>query len=103
MKIALPHELGRDEVRRRLQSGDNSIADAIPGGLADIATSWPHEDRMDLAITAMGQAISGQVDITDSEVVFTVELPAMLGFIEPMVESAIRSQGHKLLAPPADG
>ena len=101
MQVAIPHQLGRDEVRRRLRDNSHSIADSIPGGgMADIATSWPSEDRMDMAITAMGQSISGHVDIEDTQLVFTVMLPPALGFIEPIVSGAIRQQGQALLAPP---
>ena len=32
MQVAIPHSLGREEVRRRLQGGGARIEDAIPGG-----------------------------------------------------------------------
>lgn len=100
MQVAIPHSLGRDEVRHRLKSSSHTIADGIPGGMAQVSTSWPSENRMALSIAAMGQAIDGHVDIEDGQVVFVVELPGALGFIQPIVENAIRQQGQKLLAPP---
>jgi len=102
MQVAIPHELGREEVRRRLKSNSQSIADAVPGGMAEVTTSWPTEDRMTMAIKAMGQDLNGHIDIADNEVVFEIELPAALGFIKPMVEGAIRQQGQKLVAPPRE-
>ncbi|GGD65307.1 hypothetical protein GRI62_11405 [Erythrobacter arachoides] len=100
MDVAIPHNLGREEVRRRMRDNSHKIGDQIPGGIADVETSWPSEDRMNLAITAMGQAITGHIDIEDSQVVFHVLLPPALGFIKPIVESALRDQGQKMLAPP---
>jgi hypothetical protein len=100
MQVAIPHALGRDEVRHRLKSRSHMIGDGIPGGMAEVVTSWPSEDRMDMSIAAMGQVLTGHIDIQDGQVLFVMELPGALGFIQPMVENAIRQQGHKLLAPP---
>ncbi|WP_427967572.1 polyhydroxyalkanoic acid system family protein [Altererythrobacter sp.] len=97
MRIALPHDLGREEVRRRLKSRSHEIADHIPGGIAQVDTSWTGEDRMNLAVGAMGQQVTGHVDIEESQVVFEVTLPAALSFVQPIIEGAIRSNAQKLL------
>jgi Putative polyhydroxyalkanoic acid system protein (PHA_gran_rgn) len=98
MRVALPHTLGRDEVRRRLKGRIHEIADVIPGGLADVTTGWPDEDRLDLAVRAMGQDVTGAIEIEDAQVVITVNLPLALAFVEPMIKGAIESKGRKLLA-----
>ena len=54
---------------------------------------------MDLAVRAMGQGVDGCVIIEDTQVIFEVNLPPALSFVEPMVASAIRQQGQKLNAP----
>ncbi len=100
MQVAIPHQLGREEVRRRLKGSSHQIADAIPGGMADVQTNWPSEDSMHMAILALGQSLNGRIDIMDDQVVFFMDLPPALGFIQPIVESAIQQQGQKLLAPP---
>lgn len=53
MRVALPHDLGREEVRRRLNDRSHEIVDYIPGGMADVEMDWVEEDRMALHITAM--------------------------------------------------
>lgn len=98
MEVAIPHTLGTAEVRRRLTENSDQIGAGMPGGMVDITTSWPSENRMDMEIQAMGQSIEGHVDVEEARVVFHVELPMALGFIKPMVESAIRDQGQKLVA-----
>jgi len=100
MEVAIPHQLGREEVRRRLHASSHEIADAIPGGMAEVQTSWPSEDRMAMAINAMGQLMSGHIDIEDEQVVFHMELPPALSFLKPIVEGAIRQSGQKMLEPP---
>ena len=100
MEVPIPHSLGRDEARRRLRDNSHKMADAIPGGMAQVQTGWPSEDRMTMDIVAMGQVLRGHIDVHDSDVVLHVDLPPALGFLEPIVEGAIRQQGHKLLAGP---
>ena len=34
MEVAIPHNLGREEVRNRLRTRSHTLADGIPGGMA---------------------------------------------------------------------
>lgn len=97
MRIALPHKLGREEVRRRMHAHAHEIGSYFPAGMATIETQWPHEDRMDLFITAAGQQIDGGIDIGDDTVVIDLDLPAILGFLGGTLERAVRKHGGKLL------
>lgn len=97
MRVPIPHDLPKEEVRHRLASRSHEIANFIPGGMADVTTAWPREDTMTLAVRAMGQGIEGRVLIEDRQVVFEIDLPPALSFVEPMVAGAIRQQGTKLL------
>lgn len=97
MRVPIPHALPREEVRRRLSSRSHEIANFIPGGMADVATAWPDADTMTLAVRALGQGIEGRVLIEERQVVFEIDLPPALGFVEPIVAGAIRQQGAKLL------
>jgi len=101
MEVSIPHNLGREEVRRRLHSRSHELGNAIPGGMAEVETDWAGDDRMNLAVRAMGQNITGHIDVRDTEIAIVLALPPALGFIKPMVESAVRQQGHLLLAPPS--
>ena len=99
MEVAIPHSLGKDTVRERLRTRGHMIGDGIPGGMADVATSWPSENRMAMTVSAMGQTLNAHVDIEDRQIVFVVDVPPALGFVKPIIEGAIRQQGHKLLLP----
>ena len=41
MQVPIPHQLGRDEARRRLRENGHKMADNFPGGMAQVETSWP--------------------------------------------------------------
>lgn len=97
MKIALPHDLGREEARRRLKERSHEIADHIPGGMASVETHWPTADRMQLSVGAMGQSVSGTIEVSDSQLLFEISLPPMLSFLRPVIEGAVRAKGTRLL------
>lgn len=101
MRVAIPHSLGREEARRRMRANSHRMADGLPGGMAQVTTDWPSEDRMRLSISAMGQVVNGHIDIEESQIVFDAMLPPALGFLQPIVEGAIRQQGPRLLGPPS--
>lgn len=98
MRVAIPHDLDPAAVRERLKSRSHEIAGHVPGGMAQVETSWPSEDRMQMDIRAMGQTLVGNVIIAPGEVVIEMDLPGMLSFMEPMIASTIRTQGQKVLA-----
>ena len=54
MEVAIPHSLGREEARRRLRENSHQMADSFPGGMAQVTTRWSGEDRLEMAIAAMG-------------------------------------------------
>lgn len=97
MRVAVPHNLGKAEVRSRLKGRMHEVADFIPGGLADVSSSWTGDDRVDLQVRAMGQEVNGVVEIEEGQVVFTINLPMALSFVEPMIAGAIADKGRKLL------
>lgn len=97
MRVPIPHNLPKEEVRHRLASRSGEIGNFIPGGMAEVTTGWPSEDVMTLGVRAMGQGIQGRVLIEERQVVFEVDLPPALSFVEPMIAGAIRQQGTKLL------
>lgn len=101
MRVAIPHDLGREEVRRRLKERSHEIADHIPGGMAQVATDWTGDDTMQINVSAMGQDLRGNVSVEDTELVFEIALPLALSFVEPIISSAVRQQGQKMLEAPA--
>lgn len=99
MRVVLSHDLGRDEVRRRMHAHASEIGSFFPPGLADVATSWPSEDRMDITASVLGFTIPGSVDVGENEVVIEMHLPAMLGVMRGALEAAVRKEGTRLLSP----
>ena len=50
MRVPIPHQLGKEEAKRRLKARSHEAGGLIPGG-ADVAVDWPSEDRMTMAVS----------------------------------------------------
>jgi hypothetical protein len=95
--IDVPHKLGRDGARARLRSRVGELGGHMPGGVADIQSSWPSEDEMALQIKVMGHSIPVRLEILDTLVRVHMSLPAMLAYFTGLISAAVRDQGTKLL------
>ncbi len=94
--VEMPHDLGREEVKRRMRARVGELASRIPGG-AKVSSSWPSEDRMAIDIRAMGQSIGVLLDVEETLVRATVTLPAMLALMAAPIAAMVRDTGAKLL------
>jgi hypothetical protein len=99
MRVTLPHDLPKDEVRRRMRQHADEIAGFFPPGLAKVTTGWPDDDRMDITAEVMGISIPGHVALRESEVVISMDLPLLLSVMKGPLEAAVKKEGGRLLAP----
>lgn len=95
LTVDLPHHLGRDEARRRIDANVDKLERHIPGGAA-VASRWDG-DTMKLDIGAMGQTIAAALDVGESKVTVRIELPGMLSFFKGPIEAMLRQKGGDLL------
>lgn len=97
VSLDLPHSLGREEAKRRLNARIGELTNHIPGGAADVRTSWPSEDRMNLFVAAMGQSVTTLLDVEEKVIRVQMQLPPMLGFMAGAIEKAVRKRGAAVL------
>jgi hypothetical protein len=95
--IDVPHSLGRDEARRRVGARIGELPSHIPGGMAQVRSSWASEHRMALEVSALGQLVSATLDVEERTVRVSLSLPPGLGFVSRALEAAIRDRGARLL------
>ena len=94
--IDLPHKLGAEEAKRRMRDGIGKLKDHIPGGSAQVESSW-QDDRMNLRVQAMGQEVAGHIDVQETKVRLELTLPAMFALFAGPIEALLRSKGGDLL------
>ena len=93
--VDLPHNLGKDEARRRIANNVHKLQEHIPGG-AQVQSGWSG-DQLNLDIAAMGEAVNATIEVMDSKVHLKVLLPGMLGMFSGMIQAALQKKGSVLL------
>lgn len=101
IELDLPHNLGKDEARRRIADNVHRLQEHIPGG-ASVQSAWTG-DRLDLSIAAMGEQIQGSLDVLENTVHLRLALPGMLGMFSGAIAGVLESQGGHLLADHSKG
>jgi putative polyhydroxyalkanoate system protein len=91
----LPHNLGKDEARRRIANNIHKLEQHIPGG-AQVQSGWSG-DQLNLNIAAMGEAVNATIEVMDTKVHLTVLLPGMLGMFSGIIQAALQKKGSVLL------
>jgi putative polyhydroxyalkanoate system protein len=96
ISVDLPHSLGTEEAKTRMQRGIGKLSDHIPGGQAEVESRW-EGDRMHLRVQAMGQEVSGHIDVHPAKVHLELMLPAFLSLFAGTIETLMRSRGREML------
>jgi putative polyhydroxyalkanoate system protein len=95
IEVDLPHQLGKDEARRRIANNVHKLQEHIPGG-AQVQSGWTG-DQLNLDVAAMGQSVMATIDVMDSKVHLKVLLPPMLGMFSGIIQGALQKKGGVLL------
>ena len=93
--VDLPHNLGKDEARRRIANNIHKLQEHIPGG-AHVQSGWTG-DQLNLQVSAMGEAVNATIDVQETKVHLKVLLPGMLGMFSGLVQAALQKKGSVLL------
>jgi len=93
--VDLPHNLGKEEAKRRIGSNIHRLQEHIPGG-AHVQSNWSG-DQLNLQVSAMGEAVNAAIDVQDTKVHVKVLLPGMLGMFSGLVQATLQKKGNVLL------
>jgi len=93
--VDLPHNLGKDEARRRIANNIHKLQEHIPGG-AQVQSGWTG-DQLNLDVAAMGQTVAATIDVHDKSVHLKVLLPGMLGMFAGAIQAGLQKKGSVLL------
>lgn len=96
MDIDIPHDLGRDEAKRRVEQGLPKLEQHIPGGGTMTAT-WPSDYVLDMEISAMAQTIPVKLLIEEDKVRGTVSIPMFLKMMSGPISDFIKTSAQKML------
>ena len=94
--VSIPHNLGREEALRRLKGGMGNLRSQFGDKLTKLEDKWTG-DRMDFDVRALGQSVSGHLEVFNDSVRVEVQLPWVLSMIVNKIRPFIEKQGQLML------
>ena len=95
IEVDLPHQLGKDEARRRIADNIHKLQEHIPGS-AHVESGWAG-DQLNLSVQALGDSVQASLDVEETKVRVKVLLPGMLGMFAAPIQAMLRKKGGALL------
>ena len=94
--VSIPHSLGKEEAIRRLQSGFGQLRSNFGDKIATLENTRTG-DRMDFRAGALGQTITGHLEVMVDSVRLEVHLPLVFALFAEKAKSLIQKQGALML------
>lgn len=96
VKISIPHPLGRDEAKRRIQGQLRQLRNQSAGLITAFEERWSG-DVMELTAAVLATRITGRLRVEEQLVDVDVDLPWFLAALTSAVRQAIESNTRQLL------
>lgn len=97
LSIRIPHQLGRAEARRRIESGFANLIGQVPGGGGGAVSQRWEGDCLSFGVALLGQTVTGSLTVHEAEVAMEIELPGILAMIGGRLREQVRKAGQLLL------
>ena len=97
--IDIPHTLGKDEAKRRIEAGFGKIKQQLVGGVGmmfKLEKKW-EADRLELRGSVLGQQLHGHIDCQPERIQIQIELPALLAAAAGSIADKVKQQSQLLL------
>ncbi len=100
--LAIPHNFGAEEVRRRLDRQTNwALRRLEKENISVVMTDWSQGGRTFTA-RALGQDVSGNIVVADDSLWLEAKVPWTIGVFAPAIEAVAKHYAARLLAPKGD-
>jgi hypothetical protein len=100
MTASIPHRLTRAEAKRRIQEQVGAGRREFASHLHDVHESWTG-DRLEFSLRALGQSITGRLDVDEQAVHVAIDLPWLLALLAGPVRRQVEDKARRLLAGPS--
>ena len=99
VSVSIPHALGKDEARRRIEQGFGRLRQQMTSGIGAMMSfqeRW-EGDRLHFEGGGLGQKMTGRLDVRDDAVDIQLDLPEILAAIAEKIAGRLKTEGQKLL------
>jgi hypothetical protein len=101
--VSIPHTLGKQEAKRRLDSGIGRLRPELAAFVSALDYSW-EGDRLNFSASAIWQTITGGIEVMDDAVRIEIDLPWMMRLLGETIMKQVRGRGIAMLEkPPGEG
>jgi hypothetical protein len=95
IEVDIPHKLGREAARARVENGFGKLAGFIPGGTVG-EHHWDG-DTLSFAVEAMGQRVASRLTVLEDKIHASFDLPPFLALFADKIRAKLAKDGPKLL------
>jgi hypothetical protein len=99
--VTISHQLGKEAAKKRLQDSLGHLREQVAPFVTSLEDRWSG-DQLDFRVVALGQTVTGKIEIFEEFVRIEILLPGMLSFFGRVIAGRIRAQGVPLLEKPKD-
>jgi putative polyhydroxyalkanoate system protein len=99
VSVSIPHALGKDEARRRIEQGFGRMREQMTGSMAAMLAfqeRW-EGDQLHFEASGLGQKMSGRLDVRPDSVQIELDLPELLAALAERITGKLQQEGQKLL------
>jgi len=97
LMVTISHDLGKEEVKRRLRGGLTQIRGQLASHVASVEDEWTNDDTLAFRVRALAQTVTGRIEVLEEVVRVEVLLPGMLSWVGSVLGGRIRQQATLLL------
>jgi len=94
--VSIPHRLGKEEALRRIESGLGNARAHFSHLFTVQEETWTG-DHLQFRVSALGQAVSGTIDVGEDSVNMVLVLPWLLAKLAETLQPLLRKEGTLLL------
>jgi hypothetical protein len=97
--VSIPHRLGREEAKRRLDSGIGRLRPELSALVNTLDYHW-EGDTLNFNASALWQTITGRLEVFEDAVRIEIDLPWLMQLLGDTITKQVRSRGIALLEKP---
>lgn len=97
--VSVPHQLGREEARRRIDEGFGQVRQQVSSGMGAMM-AWDQrweDDRLLFEAKGLGQQLQGRIEVMEDSVRIEIDLPKILAGLAQRIVGRLQDTGRKLL------
>lgn len=99
--VSIPHRLGRQEAKRRLDTGIGRLRPELGALVSALDYSW-QGDTLNFNASAMWQTITGRIEVMEDAIRVEIDLPWIMSMLSETIAKQVRGRGVSLLEKPPE-